>query len=84
MRPARTPAVARRFRKLTPAQQHAVEVAIRRLVANPADPRLRLHRLTGQLAGQLAFSAGYDLRVVCRIEGDVAYLLTVGSHDEVY
>ncbi len=84
MRPARTPAFARRFRKLTPEQQHAVEAAMRRLAANPADPRLRLHRLTGRLAGRSAFNAGYDLRVVCRIEGDVAYLLGVGSHDEVY
>lgn len=61
-----------------------MDIALARFVANPADQRLHLHRLSGRLAGQSAFSAGYDLRVVCRLEGDVAYLLTVGSHDEVY
>jgi mRNA-degrading endonuclease YafQ of YafQ-DinJ toxin-antitoxin module len=51
---------------------------------NPADPAIRLHKLAGRLAGQWAISAGYDLRVVCRIEGDTAHLVSVGSHDEVY
>ena len=31
-----------------------------------------------------AFSFGYDSRVVFEWDGDVAILLNVGSHDEVY
>ncbi|HLH23832.1 MAG TPA: hypothetical protein VK066_15015 [Chloroflexota bacterium] len=53
-------------------------------MADPADAGLRLHKLTGKLSGRWAFRAGYNPRVVCRIEGDMAYLLTVGTHDEVY
>ena len=45
---------------------------------------MRTHKLSGELEGKWAFSAGYDLRVVCLWEADVAYLLAVGSHDEVY
>ena len=58
--------------------------ALRRFQANPFDPALRMHKLSGDLEGKWAFSAGYDLRVVCMPEGDHAYLLAVGSHDEVY
>ena len=31
---------------------------------NPFDPRLRTHRLTGQLQGLWSFSIDYDVRVV--------------------
>jgi mRNA-degrading endonuclease YafQ of YafQ-DinJ toxin-antitoxin module len=70
--------------KLPRARQAAVERALSRFIADPADPGLGLHKLSGSLSGRWAFSAGYNLRVVCRIERDVAYLLTVGTHDEVY
>ena len=63
---------------------HALERALRRFQADPFDPSLRTHKLSGELEGKWAFSAGYDLRVVCLLEGAVAYLLVVGSHDEVY
>jgi mRNA-degrading endonuclease YafQ of YafQ-DinJ toxin-antitoxin module len=71
-------------KRLTPAERRAVQRALERLEANPSDPALRLHKLSGRLAGHWAITAGYDLRVVCRLERDVAYLVTVGSHNEVY
>jgi mRNA-degrading endonuclease YafQ of YafQ-DinJ toxin-antitoxin module len=52
--------------------------------ADPAHPSLRLHKLSGRLSDQWAFWAAYDLRIVCRIEGDIAELVTIGSHDDVY
>jgi mRNA-degrading endonuclease YafQ of YafQ-DinJ toxin-antitoxin module len=79
-----TAAFRRHYKKLTPAEQEAVSRALRRFQANPFDPALRTHKLSGHLAGDWAFSAGYDLRVVCGIEGDTAYLWAVGSHDDVY
>jgi mRNA interferase YafQ len=79
-----TPAFLRRVRKLTPVEREAVARALRRFARDPFDPALRTHKLTGTLAGRWAFSAAYDLRVVCRIEGQAAYLLTVGTHDDVY
>jgi mRNA-degrading endonuclease YafQ of YafQ-DinJ toxin-antitoxin module len=46
------------------------------------------HKLSGDLAGVWACSAGYDLRIVFEFvdqEGTEAILLlTVGTHDEVY
>jgi mRNA interferase YafQ len=74
----------RRYKKLTPAQRQATDQALRRFAASPFDPPLRTHKLSGPLAERWAFSAGRDLRVLCRIEGDTAYLIVVGTHDEVY
>ena len=55
---------------------------------NPFDPRLKTHKLTGDLDGVWACSAGYDWRVLFEFiqhEGSEAILLlTVGTHDEVY
>jgi mRNA interferase YafQ len=79
-----TPAFLRRVRKLPPRERDAVARALRRFAADPFDPALRTHKLAGQLEGRWAFAAAYDLRVVCRIEGEVAHLLTVGTHDTVY
>lgn len=53
------------------------------------DPRLKTHKLKGELDGVWACSAGYDLRILFEfVTGDDAVerilLLTVGTHDEVY
>jgi len=79
-----TSAFRRRARKLTRDQRDVLSRALKRFQVDPFDPSLRTHKLTGDLAGKWAFSAGYDLRVVCRIDNDAAFLLAVGSHDEVY
>ena len=84
MRLVATSPFRRRVRKLTPQRRKALEQALRRFQADPFDPSLRTHKLSGELDGKWAFSAAYDMRVVCLFEGDVAYLLAVGSHDEVY
>jgi len=51
-------------------------------------PKLKTHKLKGQLAGSWASSAGYDLRVVFQFvqhQGVEAILLeSLGTHDEVY
>lgn len=74
----------RRAKKLTSSQRTTLAHALRRFQADPFDPALRTHKLSGPLAGKWAFSVAYDLRVVCLLEGDTAYLLAIGSHDEVY
>lgn len=84
MRLVLTPPFRRRARKLTPQQRAALGRALRRFQADPFDPALRTHKLSGHLEGTWAFSVAYDLRVVCRMDGEQAYLLAVGSHDEVY
>jgi mRNA-degrading endonuclease YafQ of YafQ-DinJ toxin-antitoxin module len=75
---------ARRAKKLPPEQQPALARALRLFQADPHDPRLGTDKRSGPLAGLWAFSFGYDARVVFEWDGDVAVLLNVGSHDEVY
>ncbi len=49
---------------------------------------LKSHKLSGDLSGSWACSAGYNLRIIFSIvnsEGKEAILLeTIGTHDEVY
>jgi mRNA interferase YafQ len=56
--------------------------------ADAFDPRLRTHKLKGELAGCWSASAGYDLRIVFQLIDDdsnpAVLLLAVGTHDEVY
>ncbi|HYU18227.1 MAG TPA: type II toxin-antitoxin system mRNA interferase toxin, RelE/StbE family [Chloroflexota bacterium] len=84
MRLVPTSAFRRRRKKLTRLQRAALARALGRFRADPFDPLLRTHKLSGELAGKWSFSAMHDLRVVCVIEGGTAYLLAIGTHDEVY
>jgi mRNA-degrading endonuclease YafQ of YafQ-DinJ toxin-antitoxin module len=58
--------------------------ALRRFAADPQDPLLHAHKLKGELDAYWAFSVDDDLRVLFRWEGDAAFLVHLGSHDEVY
>jgi mRNA-degrading endonuclease YafQ of YafQ-DinJ toxin-antitoxin module len=52
------------------------------------DPRLKTHKLKGELKGSWGCTAGYDLRIVFKFveyEGaEAILLLTIGTHEEVY
>jgi mRNA-degrading endonuclease YafQ of YafQ-DinJ toxin-antitoxin module len=66
-----------------------LEVRFRDRVAifqtNPFDPRLKTHRLSGQLQDLWSFSVAYDVRVVFSfIDPSRALFVDIGSHDEVY
>ena len=53
--------------------------------ADPFDPRLKTHRLSGQLDGLWSFSIDYDARVVFSlVTGERALFLDIGTHAEVY
>ena len=58
------------------------------LSVDPFQPRLRTHKLKGELKESYACSAGYDLRIIFKFvdhENQQAILLeSVGTHDEVY
>jgi len=78
------PRFRRRAAKLTSVQRALLRAALRRFAFNPRDALLRTHKLAGDLAGYWAFSVDDDLRVLFRWDGDLATLVTIGSHDEVY
>ena len=61
-----------------------LRAALRRFAVDPQDPLLRTHKLKGDLDPYWSFSVDDDLRVLFRWEGDGAFLVALGSHDEVY
>jgi mRNA interferase YafQ len=88
-----TPRFERAFRRLTaknPALQSQIEAALRRMAENLADPRLKSHRLSGQLAGLHACSVAYDCRIVFSRQKhpqtgvETLLLINIGTHEEVY
>ena len=74
----------RKARKLREPQASMLRAVLLRFAADPQDPLLRTHKLKGDLADYWAFSVEDDLRVVFRWNGDEAFLVNLGSHDEVY
>lgn len=64
---------------------HLVET-MERLRADPFDPKLRLHALSGKFQGIHAVSLTYSYRItlVLQLTGHEILLLDVGSHDDVY
>lgn len=71
-------------KKLKDPRATMLRAALRRFAADPQDPLLHTHKLKGELDGYWAFTVDEDLRVVFRWEGEEAFLVNLGSHDEVY
>ena len=84
MRVAVSSRFLRRAKKLKEPQASMLRAALRRFGAAPQDPVLRTRKLKGELADYWAFSVDDNLRVVFRWNGDEAFLVNLGSHDEVY
>ena len=84
-----TPYFARafkRFAKRLPELRDATQTTLNTLRENPLAPSLRLHPLTGRLAGKQAVSINYAYRIVLCVEivENEVILHNIGSHDEVY
>jgi mRNA-degrading endonuclease YafQ of YafQ-DinJ toxin-antitoxin module len=53
--------------------------------ANPFDPSLKTHKLSGKFKEYWSFSVEYDQRVLFYFNKDEnAVFVDIGSHDEVY
>lgn len=53
--------------------------------ADPFDPRLRTHKLSGKLNELWSFSIAYDLRVIFYfLPQNRVMFENIGTHDEVY
>lgn len=56
------------------------------LMADPFEPNLKLHALTGKLQGLQAVSLTYSYRITLtlKITAHEILLIDIGSHDDVY
>lgn len=84
-----TPQFRRAFAKFArkhPELRDKTRETLLALTEDPFNPSLRLHNLTGQLAGKQAVSVTYAYRIVLCVEiKDREIILhNIGSHDEVY
>jgi mRNA-degrading endonuclease YafQ of YafQ-DinJ toxin-antitoxin module len=74
--------------KKRPEAAAAIRETLVQLEADAFDPRLRTHKLRGELAECWSCTAGYDLRIVFQFVqhngAEAILLLSVGTHDEVY
>jgi mRNA-degrading endonuclease YafQ of YafQ-DinJ toxin-antitoxin module len=77
-------AFIRKARKLKPPRDELLRAALRLFATDPRDTLLRTHKPKGYLADYWAFSVDEDLRVVFRWDGDVCFLVSLGTHDEIY
>ncbi len=52
---------------------------------DPFNPRLKTHKLMGNLEGLLSFSVDYDVRVIFFLQDEEhAVFVDIGTHDDVY
>ena len=79
---------AKKLVKKHPQSAVDIQSVLELLASDAFHPRLKTHKLKGDLEGSWACSAGYDLRIVFRLvqfQGAEAILLeSIGTHDEVY
>ena len=74
----------RRAKKLKPPRDELLRAALRRFAIDLQDRLLRTHKLKGDLGDYWAFRVDDNLRVLFRWDGDVCFLVALGTHDEVY
>jgi mRNA interferase YafQ len=79
---------SRRYAKTHPDSLASLRETLSLLESDALDPRLRTHKLEGDLKGSWACSAGRDLRIVFEFiqhsGAEAILLLSLGTHDEVY
>ncbi|RMF38306.1 MAG: type II toxin-antitoxin system mRNA interferase toxin, RelE/StbE family [Planctomycetota bacterium] len=77
---------ARKFLSKHPDLRPRLAETLEKLCADPFNPGLRLHSLTGKLQGLQAVRLTHSYRIVLalKITEQEILLLDIGSHDEVY
>lgn len=80
----------KRLLKQNPQLRSLTEQKLEEISENPFNPRLRTHKLKGELSDKWSCSLDYNNRIIFRFidnpnaeEKDIL-LLTIGSHDQVY
>ena len=72
----------KQFKKLIKEKQKLAEKQEKIFRKNPFDPRLKTHKLSGELQNYWAFSINYSDRIIFRfISEDEVLFHKIGSHD---
>ena len=77
---------ARKFLRKHPDLRQALRDTLDDLSRDPFQPKLKLHLLSGNLAGVQAVSLTYSYRLTLqvRVTEQEVVLLDIGTHDEIY
>jgi len=76
------PSFLRQFKKLEPVLQDEAREKIELFTKTRNHAQLRVHKLTGRLAGYMSFSVNYRYRVVFKhVSKNTVALLAIGDHD---
>jgi len=79
----------KRLMRKHPDLRKEIEETLELLMQDPFMPQLETHKLKGKLLGSWACSVGYNFRIIFDFveskqnENDI-FLITMGTHDEVY
>ena len=79
-----------KFVNKRPVLKNAIQKSILLLAEDALNPKLKTHKLSGNLYGMFACSCGYDCRIIFSIvvnkstKEEEILLLDLGTHDEVY
>ncbi len=77
-----SPRFARRFKKLSKTLKFSAQEKEIIFRNDPFDPRLKTHKLHGDLAGRWAFSISFEHRIVFSFENDgIVRFHDIGGHD---
>lgn len=79
----------KRLMRKQPDIRKEVEETLKLLIQDPFIPQLETHKLKGKLSGSWACSVGYNFRIIFDFVGNKQkendiFLITIGTHDEVY
>ena len=79
---------ARKIVKKHPQIAQNMQKTLEVLSKEPFHPRLKTHKLKGDLQDSWACSVGYDLRIIFKFveyeKAEAILLESIGIHDEVY
>ena len=82
-----SPEVKKELRKIRQKDSRLyrkIEKQLYIFLEDPNHPSLRHHKLSGNLKELWSISITDNFRIVYSLEGDTAYFIKIGTHDEVY
>jgi addiction module RelE/StbE family toxin len=78
-------AFKKQYKKLPTPFQLQFDARLALFLADPTDPRLRVHPLKGAFAGYWSMNINGDLRALYRHDGDeIVIFALIGTHSQLY